>query len=120
MTDSPAPEPPKTAPKVAPETLELRARPKPVTRINPRVLMGVAAGGLIGIASIVLLALRPPSFRSDVAQELYAVDHKPITDGLAKLPTSYDDIRPPASDRRNTQSLQAGIPPLQRDRKSVV
>ena len=113
MTDSPAPEPPKTAPKVAPETLELRARPKPVTRINPRVLMGVAAGGLIGIASIVLLALRPPSFRSDVAQELYAVDHKAITDGLAKLPTSYEDIRPPASDRRNAQSLLAGIPPLE-------
>ncbi len=113
MSDSSASEPPKPATKVAPETLELRARPQPVTRINPRLLMGAAAGGLIGIASIVLLALRPPSFRSDVAQELYAVDHKPITDGLAKLPTSYEDIRPPASDHRDAQSLPTGVPPLQ-------
>ncbi len=113
MTDSSDSEPPKPATKVAPGTLELRARPQPVTRINPRVLIAVAAGGLIGIAAIVLLALRPPSFRSDVAQELYAVDHKPISDGLAKLPTSYEDIRPPASDRRDAQSLPAGVPPLQ-------
>ena len=67
MSDNPAPEPAKATEKVAPETLELRARPQPVTRINPRLLVGAAAGGLIGIASIVLLALRPPSFRSDVA-----------------------------------------------------
>ncbi len=113
MTDNPAPEAPKTTAKVAPETLELRARPQPVTRINPRLLIGAAAGGLIGIASIVLLALRPPSFRSDVAQELYAVDHKPISDGLAKLPSTYEDIRPPASDRRDAQSLPAGVPPLE-------
>ena len=113
MTDNPAPEPPKTATKVPPETLELRARPQPVTRINPQLLMAAAAGVLIGIASIVLLALRPPSFRSDVAQELYAVDHKPMADGLAKLPTSYEDIRPPASDRRDAQSLPTGVPPLQ-------
>ena len=113
MSDNSVSEPAKATEKVAPETLELRARPQPVTRINPRVLIGAAAGGLIGIASIVLLALRPPSFRSDAAQELYAVDRKPITDGLAKLPTSYDDIRPPASDRRDTQSLPAGVPPLE-------
>ena len=113
MTDSSAPEPSKTATKVAPETLELRARPQPVTRINPRVLIGAATGGLIGIAVIVLLALRPPSFRSDVAQDLYAVDHKPISDGLAKLPSTYEDVRPSASDRRDAQSLQAGVPPLQ-------
>ena len=29
--------------KVAPETLELRARPQPVTRINRKVLIGGAA-----------------------------------------------------------------------------
>ena len=112
MSESSASEPPKTTAKVAPETLELRARPQPVMRINPRLLIGAAAGGLIGIASIVLLALRPPSFRSDVAQELYAVDHKPISDGLAKLPSTYEDVHPPANDR-DAQSHQAGVPPLQ-------
>ena len=113
MSESSASEPPMTAAKVAPETLELRARPQPVTRINPRLLMGAAAGGLIGISAIVLLALRPPSFQTDVAQELYAVDHKPISDGLAKLPSTYEDVRPPANDRRDAQSQLAGIPPLQ-------
>ena len=113
MSDNPAPEPPKTTTKVAPETLELRARPQPVTRINPRVLIGAVATGLIGIASIVLLALRPPSFRSEVAQELYAVDRKPITDRLAKLPTSYEDVRPAVGDLRDAPSLPAGVPPLQ-------
>ena len=113
MNDSPVSEPTKATEKVAPETLELRARPQPVTRINPRLLVGAAAAGLIGIASIVLLALRPPSFRGDVAQELYAVDRKPITAGLAKLPTSYEDVRPAVSDRRDAPSLPAGVPPLQ-------
>ena len=113
MSGSPANDPSKTATKVAPETLELRARAQPVTRINPRLLMGVAAGGLIGIASIVLLALRPPSFRSDAAQELFAVDHKPMADGLAKLPSTYDDVRPPANDRRDAQSQLSGVLPLQ-------
>jgi len=113
MSDTPVSEPAKATGKVAPETLELRARPQPVTRINPRLLISAAAGGLVGIASIVLLALRPPSFRSDVAQELYAVDRKPITDGLAKLPTSYEDVRPAVSVRRDAPSLPAGVPSLQ-------
>ena len=113
MSDSPGNDPPKTATKVAPETLELRARAQPVTRINPRLLMGAVAGGLIGIACIVLLALRPPSFRSDAAQELFAVDHKPIADGLAQLPSTYEDVRPPVNDRRDAQSKLTGIPPLQ-------
>ena len=107
MSDSSANDPPKTATKVAPETLELRARAQPVTRINPRLLMGAAAGGLIGIASIVLLALRPPSFRSDAAQELFAVDHKPIADGLAKLPSTYEDVRPPANADPTVQAERA-------------
>ena len=45
--------------KVRPETLELRARPQPVTRINRKVLIGGAAVLLLIISGIVLVALKP-------------------------------------------------------------
>ena len=79
--------------KVAPETLELRARPQPVTRINRKVLIGGAAVLLFLISGIVLVALKPPSLRIAGPQELFNVDHKPITDGLSKLPATYDGVR---------------------------
>lgn len=41
--------------QVAPETLELRARPQPVTRINRKVLIGGAAVFLMLISGIVLV-----------------------------------------------------------------
>jgi type IV secretory pathway VirB10-like protein len=63
--------------KVAPETLELRARPQPVTRINRKVLIGGAAVLLFLISAVVLLALKPPSLRIAGPQELFNVDHKP-------------------------------------------
>ena len=50
-------------PRCAPETLELRARPQPVTRINRKVLIGGAAVLLFLISGIVLVALKPPSLR---------------------------------------------------------
>jgi hypothetical protein len=80
--------------KEAPEALELRARPQPVTRINRKVLIGGAAVLLLLISGIVLVALKPPSLRIANPQELFNVDHKPITDGLSKLPATYDGARP--------------------------
>jgi len=80
--------------KVVPEALELRARPQPVTRINRKVLIGGAAMVLLFISAIVLVALKPPSLRIANPQELFNVDHKPITDGLSKLPSTYDGVRP--------------------------
>jgi type IV secretion system protein VirB10 len=77
-----------------PEALELRARPQPVTRINRKVLIGGAAVLLLLISGIVLVALKPPSLRVGNPQELFNVDHKPITDGLSKLPATYDGLRP--------------------------
>jgi type IV secretion system protein VirB10 len=80
--------------KVRPETLELRTRPQPVTRINRKVLIGGAAVLLLLISGIVLVALKPPSLRITSPQELFNVDHKPITDGLSKLPSTYGGMRP--------------------------
>ena len=72
---------------------QLRARPQPVTRINRKVLIGGAAVLLLIISGIVLVALKPPSLRITSPQELFNVDHKPITDGLSKLPATYDGMR---------------------------
>ena len=49
---------------------------------------------LLLISGIVLVALKPPSLRIASPQELFNVDHKPITDGLSKLPATYDGVRP--------------------------
>jgi type IV secretion system protein VirB10 len=78
--------------KVAPETLELRARPQPVTRINRRVLIGLAAVVLFVLSALVLVALKPPSLRLSERPELFNVEHKPVSDALAKLPASYDGV----------------------------
>ena len=98
--------------KVSPESLELRARPQPVTRINRRVLIGGAAVVMVVIAGLVLIALKPPSFRTGKPEELYNVDRKPITDRLAGLPATYEGV----GGRRATTTeppLPSGVKQLQ-------
>ena len=96
--------------KVPPETLELRARPQPVTRINRRVLIGGAAVVLIFISGLVLVALKPPSLRLGDRPELFNVEHKSITDGLSKLPATYDGVR--ADKKSDEAKLPPGVPKL--------
>jgi len=96
--------------KVLPEGLELRARPQPVTRINRKVLIGGAAVLLVLISGIVLVALKPPSLRLGERPELFNVDHKPITDGLSKLPATYDGLRP--EKKAEGPKLSPGVPQL--------
>jgi type IV secretion system protein TrbI len=93
--------------KVGPEPLELRAQPRPVTRINRKVLIGAAAVVLLLIAGLVLLALRAPSLRVAVPQELFNVEHKPIADALSKLPASYDGLPP---DKKPVKPAVPGVP----------
>ena len=95
--------------KVPAETLELRARPQPVTRINRRVLIGAAAIVLFFVSALVLVALKPPSLRLGQRPELFNVEHKPISDGLAKLPASYDGVRPAPVE---APRLPPGVPNL--------
>ena len=79
--------------KVAPETLELRARPRPVTRINRKVLIGSAAVVLLLVAFLVLVALQPPKLQIGAPRELINVENKPTPESLARLPASYDGVR---------------------------
>jgi len=76
-----------------PEDIELRVKPKPVRRINRKVLMAGTALLSLVLLGAVLVALDPPDFRGgDAPQELYNTDRKPTAEGLAKLPSSYGDI----------------------------
>jgi type IV secretion system protein TrbI len=103
-----------TGGKVPPETLELRARPHPVTRINRKVLICGAAVVLLFISGIVLVALKPPSLRVSSPSELFNVEHKSITEGLSKLPATYEGVKPDKKvDPDKGPSTQApGVPQL--------
>ncbi len=81
-----------TGKKLDPETLELRARPKAVTRINRKVLMGGSALLMLFIASAVLVALDLPDWKSGIQAELYQTKRKAKPDGLEQLPSSYEGI----------------------------
>jgi type IV secretion system protein TrbI len=79
--------------RTPPEDIELRVRPRPVRRINRKVLMGSTALLSIVLFGAVLVALDPPDFRNgQQVQELYNTDRKPVADGLAGLASTYDAI----------------------------
>jgi type IV secretion system protein VirB10 len=94
MTTPPTGDPSSPEPNTAPETLALRARPEPITRINRKVLIGGAAVVLLMISGVVLVALKPPSLRTADSRELVNTENKPIADALSRLPASYDGVRP--------------------------
>ena len=77
------------------DDLRLKARPQPVTRINRRLLILVAAVFLAGIALLVLFALQPLSWRNASAPQEVSVENKPVTDRLSELPPSYDAVGSP-------------------------
>jgi type IV secretion system protein TrbI len=79
--------------RTPPDDIELRVRPRPVRRINRKVLLGGTALLSLVLFGAVLVALDPPDFRGgQQVQELYNTDRKPVADGLAELPSSYDAI----------------------------
>lgn len=79
--------------KVPPEDLELRAKPRPVTRVNRKVLIGGTAIVCLALFGTVLFALDPPDWRSArKPEELYNTDRKPTAEGLSKLPQSYENV----------------------------
>ncbi len=82
--------------KVAPETLELRSRPRPVTRFKRGVVVTALGGTALMVFGAAWLALgtgvKPTK---PTSQELYNTDRKPTADGLAALPAGYDKVKPP-------------------------
>jgi len=76
-----------------PEDIELRVRPRPVRRINRKLLMGGTALFSVLLFGAVWFGLNPPDFRKQqLAEELFNTDRKPTAEGLARLPSTYDAI----------------------------
>jgi type IV secretion system protein VirB10 len=84
------------APKLDPEDVVLRARPRPVRRINRRVLFLLSGTGLMLIFGAVIVALDPPNLfdRSETGRELYRTENNPTPEGLEQLPSRYSDLEP--------------------------
>ncbi len=85
--------PPQPA-KVTPESLALRAAPRPVTRLNRRmlaVLVGSLAAAVLGAT---IWSLQGGHRRGANPSELYNVDRVSKSEGLDRLPTGYGGLRP--------------------------
>lgn len=86
--------PPQPA-KVAPESVALRAAPRPVTRLNRRmlaVLVGSLAAAVLGAT---IWSLQGSHWRGANPSELYNVDRVSKSEGLDRLPADYGGLRPP-------------------------
>lgn len=82
-------------PKVTPEQVTLRAQPRPVTRLNRRMLVimvGCMATALLGAT---LWSLQTPQRRgASESTELYNIERISPSEGLARLPADYSQLPP--------------------------
>jgi type IV secretory pathway VirB10-like protein len=87
-----------TPPKENPEALELRARPKPVTRLNRKFLTALVGGLAVAVLFAFMWGLRTPkSKNSSDAPEKRNVDRVTKAEGLESLPRDYASLpKPPA------------------------
>lgn len=82
--------------KVAPESLELRGRPRPVTRFKRNLVVAALGGSAIAVFAATWFALGgSPAPKKATGEELFSIDHKPTADGLAGLPSGYDKVKAP-------------------------
>ena len=80
--------------KVAPDTVTLRAQPRPVTRLNRRTLAILTGGLAVAVLGATFWSLQPPQRRSTEQTELYNVERVSRSDALAQLPTDYSMLPP--------------------------
>lgn len=84
--------------KEAPESLELRAQPRPVTRLNPRMLAVLAGGLASAVLGAMLWSLQPQHRRQGTEpSELYNVDRVTRSEGLEQLPADYSQLPQPTA-----------------------
>jgi type IV secretion system protein VirB10 len=88
--------------------LTLRSRPRPVSRLSRKAIMGGAAasGGLVFGA--LLFAMKPPSVRTTEAALLPSTAMKPVNEAVDGLPRSYEEVAAPLP----SGPMAARVPPL--------
>jgi type IV secretion system protein VirB10 len=82
-------------PRIDPDSLVLRGRPRRVVRFKRHVVIGVAAIACIAILGATWLALRGTNFHHQSGDQDIGTGDKSMPDALAGLPKSYDQLKPP-------------------------
>lgn len=81
--------------KVPPESVALRAQPRPVKRLSRRALAGLSGGLAVAVLTATIWSLRPLERRERNGQaELYNVDRVSRSEGLESLPADYSQLPP--------------------------
>lgn len=75
------------------DAVKLRARPRPVARLNKKVIMASVGVGALLLFAAASIALHPPKFADDEQKELYNTTSKPTAEALSTLPKSYADVK---------------------------
>ncbi len=86
--------PPQPA-KVTPESVALRAAPRPVTRLNQRMLAVLVGSLAVAVLGATIWSLQGSHRRGANPSELYNVDRVSKSEGLDRLPIDYGGLRPP-------------------------
>ncbi len=86
---------PNVPPKKAPEDVTLRAPPRPVTRLNRRMLVALAGGLSVAVLGALVWSLQPQRRNANEPTELYNVDRVSRSEGLDQLPADYSKLPPP-------------------------
>ena len=93
--DTPDSAVPDVPPKVAPENVMLRSQPRPVTRLNRRMLAVLAGGLATAVLGGTIWSLQSTQRRGAGDQkELYNVDRVSRSEGLDRLPADYSKLPP--------------------------
>ena len=90
------------------ERLKIRSSPKPVTRINRKVLMVGAGLGVLALFAAMSVALKPPTaIDPDARRELYNTTNTRKPEGL--WPTAFGRSRRDHAARRTRARYRTGI-----------
>ncbi len=75
------------------DKLNIRSKPRPVTRINRKLLIAGAGIGVLALFGAFSLALTPPKAVDPAdRQNIYNTTNTRKPDGLSKLPKTYNDV----------------------------
>jgi type IV secretion system protein VirB10 len=97
-------------PKVDPESLALRAKPRPVTRLNRRVLVGGAGALAVVVLGATLWSLQPSRRARDPGPELVNAERVNRAEKLDSLPSDYSKLPTPPKPAASVPMLGEPLP----------
>ena len=120
MDHESTPNQPQPSPKLAAEQVALRAQPRPVTRLNRRMLAVLAGGMATAVLGAMFWSLRAPE-RDDLngADELYNVERVAHSEGLTRLPADYSQLPPEVPRLGKPLPGDLGEPILKAERQAM-